>query len=72
MARFATPVRPAEVMIGKILPYIAVGYVQLTLILVASHYLFHVPMVGSLAQLYAVAIVFIAANLAMGITFSPR
>ncbi len=66
----ATPVRPFEVMVGKILPYIAVGYIQVTLILVAAHFLFHVPMVGSLALLYAVALLFIAANLAVGITFS--
>lgn len=66
----ATPVRPFEVMIGKILPYIAVGYVQVTLILLAAKVLFHVPMVGSLALVYAVALPFIAANLAMGITFS--
>ncbi len=66
----ATPVRPFEVMVGKILPYIAVGYVQVTLILIAAHYLFHVPMVGSLPLIYAIALLFIAANLAMGITFS--
>ncbi len=66
----STPVRPIEVMIGKILPYILVGYIQVTLILVAAHYLFHVPMVGSLALVYAVALLFIAANLAVGITFS--
>src|SRR4051812_31653144 len=66
----ATPVRPAEVMIGKILPYIAVGYVQVTLILLAAHYLFSVPMVGSLPLIYAIALLFIAANLAVGITFS--
>ncbi|HXQ81704.1 MAG TPA: ABC transporter permease [Opitutaceae bacterium] len=66
----ATPVRPFEVMAGKILPYIAVGYVQVTLILVASWWLFDVPMVGSLTLLYAVSLLFIAANLAMGITFS--
>ena len=66
----ATPVRPAEVMIGKILPYIAVGYVQLTLILIAAHFLFRVPMVGSLGLVYLVALLFIAANLAVGITFS--
>lgn len=64
------PTRPLEVMIGKIIPYILVGYVQVTLILVAAHSLFHVPMVGSLGLLLAVALVFIAANLAMGITFS--
>ncbi len=66
----ATPVRPFEVMAGKILPYIAVGYVQVTLILLAAHFIFHVPMVGSFALLYAVSLFFIAANLSMGITFS--
>jgi ABC-2 type transport system permease protein len=66
----ATPVRPIEVMVGKILPYIVVGYIQVTLILCAAKFLFNVPMVGSLPLLYAMALVFIAANLAMGITFS--
>jgi ABC-2 type transport system permease protein len=66
----ATPVRPFEVMAGKIIPYIVVGYIQVTLILIAARYLFQVPMVGSLALVYAVAFLFIAANLAMGITFS--
>lgn len=66
----ATPVRPIEVMIGKILPYIAVGYIQVTLILLAARFIFGVPMVGSLALVYAVAFLFIAANLAVGITFS--
>jgi ABC-2 type transport system permease protein len=66
----ATPVRPFEVMAGKILPYIAVGYIQVSLILVAARFIFHVPMVGSLPLLYAVALLFIAANLAVGITFS--
>ncbi len=64
------PTRPLEVLLGKILPYIFVGYVQVTLILLASHFIFHVPMVGSLPLLLVVALVFIAANLAMGITFS--
>jgi ABC-2 type transport system permease protein len=66
----ATPVRPFEVMLGKILPYIAVGYIQITLILIAANFIFHVPMMGSLPLLYAVALLFIAANLAVGITFS--
>jgi ABC-2 type transport system permease protein len=66
----ATPVRPIEVMSGKILPYIAVGYIQLTLILLAARFIFQVPMIGSLPLLYAVALLFIAANLAVGITFS--
>jgi ABC-2 type transport system permease protein len=66
----ATPVRPIEVMVGKILPYIAVGYIQVTLILIAARFIFGVPMVGNLALVYAVALLFIAANLSVGITFS--
>ncbi len=66
----STPVRPFEVIAGKIIPYIIVGYVQATLILIAARFIFHVPMVGSLALVYAVAFFFIAANLAVGITFS--
>jgi ABC-2 type transport system permease protein len=66
----ATPVRPTEVMIGKVLPYIAVGYLQMTLIVVAARFLFDVPMLGSLTLLYAASFLFIVANLAVGITFS--
>jgi ABC-2 type transport system permease protein len=66
----ATPVRPIEVMAGKIVPYIFVGYVQVTVILLAAKLLFSVPMVGSLALLSVALIVFIAANLAVGFTFS--
>ena len=66
----ATPVRPFEVMVGKILPYIVVGYIQLTIILIAARFLFDVPMVGNLGLVYAAALLFIAANLAVGITFS--
>ena len=66
----ATPVRPFEVILGKILPYILVGYIQITLILIAARFLFDVPIVGNLALLYAVSLLFIAANLAVGITFS--
>lgn len=64
------PTRPLEVLIGKIIPYILVGYIQAALILSAARFLFHVPMVGSLPLLLVVTFVFIAANLAMGITFS--
>jgi len=64
------PVRPLEVMAGKIVPYILVGYVQAGLILVAARYLFDVPMAGGLMLLLGTTLVFIVANLAMGITFS--
>jgi len=64
------PTRPFEVLIGKIIPYILVGYIQVGLILIAARLLFAVPMVGSLSLLLLIALVFIIANLAMGITFS--
>lgn len=66
----ATPALPLEVMTGKIIPYIVVGYVQVTVILLAAKVLFHVPMVGSLPLLYFSALCFIAATLAVGITIS--
>ncbi len=66
----ATPARPFEVMLGKIVPYIIIGYVQVLVILVAARLLFDVPMLGSLALLSSALIVFIAANLAVGFTFS--
>ncbi|MBM3758001.1 MAG: ABC transporter permease [Acidobacteria bacterium] len=64
------PTRPLEVLVGKIVPYILVGYIQIALILIAARLLFHVPLMGNLLLLLAAALVFIAANLAMGITFS--
>jgi len=64
------PTRPLEVLIGKIIPYILVGYIQIALILLAARFLFDVPMIGNVGLLLIVALVFIAANLAVGITFS--
>jgi ABC-2 type transport system permease protein len=66
----ATPARPGEVMLGKIVPYIFVGYVQVVLILAASWWLFEVPIVGNLWLLLAALVVFIAANLCIGFTIS--
>ncbi|HEX4985066.1 MAG TPA: ABC transporter permease [Burkholderiales bacterium] len=66
----ATPALPIEVMTGKIMPYILIGLVQVTLILLAAYFLFEVPMQGSLGMLYGVVLLFIAANLTLGITFS--
>jgi ABC-2 type transport system permease protein len=66
----ATPVRPLEVMVGKIAPYILIGYVQVAVILLAAWLLFDVPMIGGLALLSAALVVFMAANLAVGFTFS--
>jgi ABC-2 type transport system permease protein len=64
------PTRPLEVLLGKIIPYIFVGYIQVGLILAAARFLFHIPMTGSIPLLLLTSLVFIAANLAMGITFS--
>lgn len=65
-----TPVRPIEVLLGKILPYMVVGYLQMVLIIVAAKILFHVPVLGSLTLLFVVSFPFIIANLGVGITFS--
>jgi ABC-2 type transport system permease protein len=66
----ATPVRPIEVMLGKILPYIFVGYFQMSFVLAVAVLLFRVPVVGSPALLLLISLPFIAANLGMGLTFS--
>jgi len=66
----AMPVRPLEVMLGKIIPYIVVAYIQVSLILAAAHLIFHVPLGGSLLLLLACVLLFVFANLAVGITFS--
>ncbi|ANA33667.1 putative multidrug ABC transporter permease YbhS [Ralstonia mannitolilytica] len=66
----ATPVRPLEVMTGKIVPYIFIGLVQVTIILLAAYYIFHVPFVGSVWMVYVAALLFIVASLTVGITLS--
>jgi ABC-2 type transport system permease protein len=66
----AMPTRPLEVLVGKIVPYVLVGYIQVGLILAAARYLFHVPIAGSLGFLMVVVLTFIVANLAVGVTFS--
>jgi ABC-2 type transport system permease protein len=65
-----SPLRRGELIVGKILPYVAMGYVQMTLILLLGHLVFGVPFSGSLLLLYLLAFVFIAANLALGLFFS--
>lgn len=66
----ATPIKPLEVMIGKIAPYILIGYVQVAVILLMARTLFNVPFVGSLGLLLFSVMVFIFANLTIGITIS--
>lgn len=66
----ATPAQPLEVMTGKIIPYIIVGYIQALLILAAAHFLFAVPIEGNVLLLLIATLPFIAANLSVGLTFS--
>jgi ABC-2 type transport system permease protein len=66
----ATPALPIEVMTGKIVPYIMIGLIQVTLLLAAARLIFGVPMQGSIVLLYVCVSLFIAANLTLGITFS--
>ncbi|MBU6474724.1 MAG: ABC transporter permease [Alphaproteobacteria bacterium] len=66
----AMPVHPIEVMAGKILPYVAVGYVQSFFIIFVAEFLFDVPVLGSLWLLSAALVSFIACNLALGFTLS--
>lgn len=65
-----SPVKNVELIVGKILPYVVIGYLQMTLILVVGGLVFDVPVTGSLPLLYLLAFVFIAANLALGLFFS--
>ncbi|HKU38848.1 MAG TPA: ABC transporter permease [Polyangiales bacterium] len=65
-----SPVGRVELVVGKIVPYIAIGYIQMSLILGVGSAVFQVPLRGSLALLYLLASVFIAANLALGLFFS--
>lgn len=66
----ATPVRPLEVMTGKIVPYVFIGLIQVSIILLAARFVFHVPFVGGMVAIYLSALLFIAANLTVGITLS--
>ena len=65
-----SPVRRVELVLGKIVPYVLIGYLQMSLILLAGKVVFDVPLVGSLPLLYLLAFVFIAANLSLGLFFS--
>lgn len=66
----AMPATPIEVMCGKLIPYIGIGLIQGTIILLAARYVFQVPFFGNVGAVYLSALLFIAANLTVGITFS--
>lgn len=65
-----TPVRSSELMFAKVLPYVAIGLVQVTLVLIMGRLLFDVPLRGTLLDVYRVSLVFILANLALGLVMS--
>ncbi len=69
-ALLAMPITPVEIMLGKIIPYVAIGFLQATMIVTAGHLLFKVPIVGDLALLATLTTLFIATNLSVGYTFS--
>jgi ABC-2 type transport system permease protein len=66
----AMPLTPGEVMLGKILPYVFVGFLQVFLVMLAARFLFAVPMLGPGWLLLSALTIFILANLAVGFTFS--
>jgi len=66
----ATPVLPLEVTSGKIIPYVAIGMLQVTIILLAARFFFGVPVLGNPVTLYLSALLFVGASLAVGIMLS--
>lgn len=65
-----TPISRTGLMLGKLLPFVVVGYVQMTVILLLGHYVFAVPVRGSIPMLYAISLLFIIASLALGLFVS--
>lgn len=65
-----TPITTNELMLGKMLPYILIGFFQVSLILLLGHLIFEIPVRGQLSDVYIAALVFVAANLTLGLLFS--
>ncbi len=65
-----TPVKTSELMLAKITPYVFIGLIQVSLVLLLGKFLFQVPMAGSLLDTYIITLVFIVANLALGLVIS--
>lgn len=66
----STPLLPTEIILGKVIPYVVLGYLQLTSVLIFGKLLIHIPIQGSLVLLYFAAAPFIIANLMVGMIFS--
>jgi ABC-2 type transport system permease protein len=69
-ALLSMPITPVEVMLGKIVPYVLIGFIQAALIIALGVFLFGVPLLGSLTALSALSVLFITSMLAVGYTFS--
>lgn len=67
-----TPVSSLELMIGKVLPFVVIGLVQVTLIMLVGMWLFDVPINGQVRDVYLAALLFIAANLSLGLLISTQ
>ncbi len=65
-----TPVTKTELMLGKIAPYVGVGLVQMTTVLLLGRFVFDVPLTGNVLLLYAIALVFVVASLSLGLLIS--
>jgi ABC-2 type transport system permease protein len=67
-----TPIGKTSLMLGKILPFVLVGYMQMSVVLLLGRLLFHIPVRGSVLLLYAITLAFIVANLSLGLVLSAR
>lgn len=65
-----TPIRTVELMVGKIIPYVIIGLIQVTLIMLLGVLIFRVPVVGNILHIYIAALIFIGANLTLGLVIS--
>lgn len=69
---FVTPVRPLEIVLAKLIPYVGVGLVDLAMCLLAAHFLFEVPMRGSLGMMVVGGTLYLVVSLLMGLFISGR
>ena len=65
-----SPIRPLEMMVGKIVPYVIIAFIDLVIIVCAGYLLFHVPIKGSLLQLTALSLLYLTSSLGMGVFVS--
>jgi len=69
-ALFVTPVRPFEIVLAKLIPYVVVGMIDIIICIVAAHYIFAVPMCGSLFSILSASFLYLIVSLLLGLTIS--